>query len=107
MDDTGDLAELRGRFNESMNRTARRNIDRRRGDVETGVAQSFGSRIGVLLSYIGQQDVFACGNPAHNRLSDRSGSNHYDHICHFNLSLSMAILYGDLMTMCADRLSHA
>jgi hypothetical protein len=67
-----------------MNRGARGNIDRRRADVETGIEKNFGCRIGVLLSNIRQENMFARSNPPHDCLADRSRSDDYDHICHFN-----------------------
>jgi hypothetical protein len=84
MDDTGNLADLGSRFNESMHRGTRGNIDRRRADVEARIEKNLRCRIGVLLSDIRQENMLACSNPSHDCLSNRSGPDNYDHIRHFN-----------------------
>ena len=35
-----------------------------------------------FLAQIGKQDVFACADPPRNSLTDRSGADNYDNLCH-------------------------
>jgi hypothetical protein len=51
-----------------VHRRARRHVDGRRADLEPGVAQDLGRRIGVRLVQIGQHDMLTCAHPPRDRL---------------------------------------
>jgi hypothetical protein len=63
-------------------RVARRNIDCRRTDFETGIAKHLFRRGSGFMAQISQQDVFACANAASDNLTDRSGSANDNNIGH-------------------------
>jgi hypothetical protein len=82
VDDARDIADRRGGFHKRLNRVARRNVDGRSPDFETGIAQDLGRGIGVLLAQIGQQNMLARAHPPRNCLADRAGADHDDDVTH-------------------------
>ena len=64
VDDARDIADRRGGFHQRANRITRRDVDRRRPDIEAGIAQHLGRGIGVLPAQIGHENALARAHPS-------------------------------------------
>src|SRR5271165_4857892 len=82
MNDAMNITERAGLCDKGLDQGTRRHIDSRGRHPEAGFAQSLCRRIGVFLAQIGKQNVLACADPPRNSLTDRSGADNYDNLCH-------------------------
>ncbi len=82
MDDTSDVTERRGGFDECVHGLARGHVDGCGAHVKASVGQHLGRRFGVGLVEIRKQDVLTCADPAGDRLADLSRSDDDNDVAH-------------------------
>ena len=82
MDDTSDVTERCGGFDECMHRLTRGHIDSCGAHVKASVGQHPGRRVGVRLVEIGKHDMLASADPAGNRLANLSSPNNNSDVAH-------------------------
>ena len=82
MDHAGDITESGGGLHESVHGLARRDVDRGGADVEAGVGEDVGGRLGVLLSQVGELHLLACADASGDGLADLPGSDDDDDFAH-------------------------
>jgi hypothetical protein len=76
------VPERRGGLGEIVNRLARRHIDGRGADLESGILQHLGRRRGILFSQISQEDAFSGADPSRDRLTNRPCPDDDDDVAH-------------------------
>jgi hypothetical protein len=68
MNESGEFAQARGRFNERLDSLPRRYIHSRGRHVKTGIAEEFRGRACILRARVGKYDVLASTNAPRNGL---------------------------------------
>lgn len=67
MDETGDVSQCGGGLDERLSRASGGDIDGRGGDLEAGVCQHGGCRLGVAQLEVGEHDVAPRADPPGDR----------------------------------------
>src|SRR5512143_223540 len=93
MDESGDLTQIRGRFDERMDGLARRRINRRDTHLVAGVPHALRCRLGVATMKVSQEDVLADTDPPGDRLADLAGPDDDDDVPHDESSLGGSPLW--------------
>ena len=82
MDQTGDVAQTRGRLDKRMHGLARGRVDRGDAHLVAGVRQDLCRRIRIVMAHIGQQDMLTEPNPPRDSLPDLASADDDNDISH-------------------------